>query len=141
MTNVTELVAHHFILFLGFYPSPLPEGRRRFAIDIDFSPQRADLQTPNPVRKRSSRTTSLESSFCYLYLLLMYLSVAVFEIFLTNFNVNPSIGVESYRAGEALTIIWEVSRRTAESGSRGGERVRRIVARRVIAATVNRSVN
>jgi len=27
MTNVTELVAHHFILFLGFHPSP-PGGRR-----------------------------------------------------------------------------------------------------------------
>jgi len=38
MTNVTELVAHHFILFLGFHPSP-PGGRRGTdsPFDIDLS--------------------------------------------------------------------------------------------------------
>jgi len=38
MTNVTELVAHHFILFLGFHPSP-PGGRRATdsPFDIDLS--------------------------------------------------------------------------------------------------------
>lgn len=34
MTNVTELVAHHFILFLDFYPSPPSEGEEETGTDL-----------------------------------------------------------------------------------------------------------
>jgi len=105
MTNVTELVAHHFILFLGFYPSPLlpRKGGSADSLSILIYLRCAVLQIPNLVQKYLSRTISLESLSSFVSNLSLSCRIAIFEVFCSM----SSNQIGSYRAGKPFAIIWE----------------------------------